>query len=227
MGTRARDSVKTVVDAITGADGRVSEPRSVGDAIAAMIAGGAAARIMSSSAALFDAGGRLLLDERTRQLVRTTAQRGAEHAFGYAAGPLLGPATTARLPDMVTESVDVASAAGPFAVRAAAKEVLKGAGRAGGFGFVIDGAIATLEAVSAVRDGSMDRRGAAMHIAGKGVAGGASTGAGVLLGASVVALTGRVAAPVVFAIAAFGAMSAKRLLRRLMNANVGSSESRA
>ena len=227
MGARDYENVKTVVEAVAGADGRVSEPRSVGDAIGAMIAGDSAARVTSSSAALFAAGGRALLDERTRMLVRTTVQRGAERAFGYAADPLLGPATTARLPGMVAEAVDVASAARPLAVRAAAKEVLKGVGRAGGFGFAIDGAIATLEAVSAVRDGSMDRTGAAMHIARRGVAGGASTGAGVLLGASVVALTGRVAAPVVFAVAAFGAMSAKRLLRRLMNANGGGDGSRA
>ncbi len=227
MDARDFENVKTVVEAVTRADGRVSQPRSVGDAIGAMIAGGSAARVMSSSAALFDAGGRALLDERTRTLVRTTAQRGADRAFGSAAAPLLGPATTARLPGMVAEAVDVASATRPLAVLAAAKEVLKGAGRAGGFGFAIDGALATLEAVSAVRDGSMDRKGAALHIARKGVAGGASTGAGVLLGVSVVALTGRVAAPVVFAVAAFGAMSAKRLLRRLMNTNVGGNESKA
>lgn len=227
MDARDYENVMTVVDAVTKADGRVSETRSVGDAVGAMIAGGSAARVMSASAALFDAGGRALLDERTKRLVRNTAQRGAERAFGSAAAPLLGPATTARLPAMIAEAVEVASATRPLAVRAAANEVLKGAARAGGFGFAIDGAIATLEALSAVRDGSMDRRGAAMHIARRGFAGGASTGAGALLGVSVVALTGRVAAPVVFAVAAFGAMTAKRLLRRLMNANVDEDGSRA
>jgi hypothetical protein len=209
------ENVNTVVEAVTKADGGLSEPRRVGDVIGAIIAGGRAAHVMSPSAALFEAGGRLVLDEGTKTLVRTAAQRGAEHAFGYAGGPLLGPATITRLPGMLTTAVDVASTAGPLAVRAAAKEVLKGAGRASGFGFAIDGAIASVEALVAVRDGTMDRRGAALHAAREAATGAASTGAGVLLGAAVVALTGRVAAPVVFAVAAFGASGAKRLLRRL------------
>jgi hypothetical protein len=217
LGMDARDleNVKTVVEAVTTGDERVSEPRSVGDAIGAMIAGGRAAQLMSSSAALFEAGGRVLLDEGTRLLVRNTAQRGAEHAFSYAAGPLLGPAAAARLRRLLMAAGGVASAARPLAVRAAATEVLKGAGRAGGLGFVIGGAIATLDAVVAVRDGAMDRRAAATHVVREAATGGASTGVGVLLGVSVVALTGGVAAPVVFAVGAFGAMGAKRMLRHM------------
>ncbi len=45
-------------------------PRSVTDALRAVIAGGGAAKVLASSAALFEAGGKLLLDEATRSAVR-------------------------------------------------------------------------------------------------------------------------------------------------------------
>jgi hypothetical protein len=216
MDASDREDMKAAVeDAATKAEGSLSDPRSVGDAIEAMIAGGCAAHVMPASAALFEAGGRRLLDPGAQTLMRTSAQRGAEHAFRNVAGPLLGRATMARLPGMLTSAADVTSAAGPVGARAAAKEVLAGTGRASGFAFVIDGAIASLEAVVAVRSGLMDRKGAALHMARAAATGAASTGAGVLLGASMVALTGGVAARVVFAVAAFGAVGAKRLLRGL------------
>jgi len=79
---------------------------------------------------------------------------------------------------------------------------------------VIDGAVASLEAAVAVRSGAMDRRTAAVHVATEAATGAASTAAGVLLGAGLVALTGGIGAPVVFAIGALGAIGAKQLLRR-------------
>jgi hypothetical protein len=214
MNSSESENVKAVVDAVSRTE-VASDPRSVADALRAMIAGGRAAHVMTSSVSLFEAGGKTLLSEGTKTLVRSAAERGAQNAFGYAAGPLLGAAAPANAPSMITTAVEVAYATGPLAARAAAKELLKGAGRAGGLGFLIDGAIASLEAAVAVRDGVMDRRRAAFHVAKEAATGAASTGAGVLLGAGMVALTGGVAAPVVFAVGAFGALGTKRLLRRL------------
>ena len=52
-----------------------TDPRSVGDALRALIAGGGAARVIPSSVALFEAGGRLLLDEGVKNIVRSAAEQ--------------------------------------------------------------------------------------------------------------------------------------------------------
>src|SRR3712207_5387269 len=67
-----------------------TDPRSVGSGLRAVIAGGAAARVIASSVALFEAGGKLLLDEGAKNALRRAAEHGAESAFALAAGPLLG-----------------------------------------------------------------------------------------------------------------------------------------
>jgi hypothetical protein len=195
----------------------VSEPRGVGDALRAVIAGGGAAKAIASSLTLFEAGGKLLLDEGTRSLVRGAAERGAESALQLAAGPLLGPAHAAlKKPIAVlANSGKTARTLGPAVVRTAGKEILKGAGKAAGIGLVIDGAIASVEAVVALRNGALDKKAAASYVATEAATGALATGAGVLLGASLVALTGGVATPVVFAVGALGSIGTKRALRRL------------
>lgn len=190
-----------------------ADAQTMGSALRAVIAGGGAARVIESSVALFEAGGKLLLDEGTKRVIRTAAERGAESALAFATGPLLGPsAMLAKQP--VALLTKAARRVGPLAARTAGKEVLKGAGKAAGIGLLIDGALAGVDAVSAVRNGSMDRRGAITYVAKEAATGAVSTGAGVLLGAGLVALTGGAAAPVVFAVGALGAIGTKRLLRR-------------
>jgi hypothetical protein len=193
-----------------------TDPRSVGDALRAVIAGGAASRALASSVALFEAGGKLILDEGAKNLVRSAAERGAESALALAAGPLLGPATMfAKKPiGLLAGATKAARTAAPLAARAAGKELLKGAGKAAGIGFVIDGAVAGVEAVVAVRSGAMTKKGAGMYVAKEAATGAVATGAGVLIGAGLVALTGGIAAPVVFAVGALGSIGTKRLLRR-------------
>lgn len=61
----------------------------------------------------------------------------------------------------------------------------------------------------------MDTRGAATYVAKEAATGAIATGAGVLLGAGFVALTGAMAAPVVFAVGALGSIGMKKLLRRV------------
>lgn len=191
-------------------------PRSVTDALRAVIAGGGAAKVLASSAALFEAGGKLLLDEATRSAVRGVAERSAESALALATGPLLGPVTVlAKKPIGMLSNVNKAArAAGPVVARAASREVLKGAGRAAGIGLLIDGAVASVEAAVAVRRGTMERDAAVKYVATEAATGAVATGAGVLLGAGLVVLTGGVATPVVFAVGALGSIGAKRLLRR-------------
>ena len=81
---------------------------------------------------------------------------------------------------------------------------------------MIDGAVASFEAIVAVRNGSSDKKTAVKHVAKEATTGAIARGAGVLLGAGLVALTGGIAAPVVFAVGALGSIGTKRLLRRLV-----------
>jgi hypothetical protein len=198
------------------ADDKTADPRTFSDALRAVIAGGAAARAIASSVALFEAGGKLLLDQSAKDLVRGAAERTAASALAVATGPLLGPAAEiAKRPiELLATTGKAVRAVGPAAARAAGVELLKGAGKAAGVGMVIDGAVAGVEAAPAVRAGTMDRRGAAVHVATEAATGAVATGTGVLLGAGLVALTGGAAAPVVFAVGALGSIGTKRLLRR-------------
>ena len=81
---------------------------------------------------------------------------------------------------------------------------------------MLDGAVAGVEAIIAVRNGSTDKKSAVIHVAKEATTGAIATGAGVLLGAGLVALTGGIAAPVVFAVGALGSIGTKRLLRRVV-----------
>lgn len=193
-----------------------ADPRSVGGGLRAVIAGGGAARVIASSVALFEAGGKRLLDEGAKTALRRAAEHSAEGALALAAGPLLGPtqAVLKKPIAMLAHTGKAARAIGPTAARVAGKEILKGAGKAAGIGLVIDGAVAGVEAVVAMRDGSMNRKEAATYVATEAATGAVSTGAGVLLGAGLVVLAGGIAAPVVFAVGALGAIGTKSLLRR-------------
>ncbi|MDB4944295.1 MAG: hypothetical protein JWP97_3829 [Labilithrix sp.] len=201
------------------------------DSLRAAVAGGGAAKLIATSASLFEAGGKNLLSQSAQRMVRAAAEKGAKQAILTAAGPVLetasglarglesvSPASSALAfgARAVKSSGKLALGAGKTAFRVASEEVLKGAGRAAGVGFVIDGAVAGLEAVIAVRNGSTDKVSAAKYVAKEATTGAVATGAGVLLGAGLVALTGGIAAPVVFAVGAMGSLGTKRLLRRLI-----------
>ena len=185
----------------------------------AAIAGGEAAKLISSSAALFEGGGKLVLSEGAKQAVRQVAERGASRAIAMSAGPILASAGSLAAKPVLALTTKAGAASvmakgvGKHALRAAGTQVLKGAGKAAGIGFVLDGAVASVEAIVAVRNGSTDRRSAAIHVVKEATTGAIATGAGVLLGAGIVALTGGLAAPVVFAVGALGSIGTKRLLR--------------
>jgi hypothetical protein len=203
------------------------------DSLRAALAGGEAARLIASSAALFEAGGKHVLSEGAKHAVREVAERGAARAIAMTTGPILesaGSLAAKPLLKMTSKAgaalglEQTAGAAGGVvargfgkqAMRMAGKQVLKGASKAAALGFVIDGAVAGVEAVIAVRNGSTDKKTAAIHVAQEATTGALATGAGVLLGASLVALTGGIGAPVVFAVGALGSIGAKRLLNRVV-----------
>jgi hypothetical protein len=210
----------------------MSEPKviDIADSLRAALAGGEAAKLLASSAALFEAGGKHVLSEGTRRAVREVAQRGAHRAIAIATSPVLESAGELAAKPIaalaskaglgptaaVTNTQTLARRAGTQAMTMASKEILKGAGKAAGIGFVIDGAVAGYEAIIAVRNGSTDKKTAMKHVAKEATTGAIATGAGVLMGASLVALTGGIAAPVVFAVGALGAIGTKRLLRRVI-----------
>lgn len=201
----------------------------IADSIRAVIAGSHAARVVASSTTLFETAGKRLLTESARTALRGAVERGASRAIAAVAGPLFEPvASLGARPaaflgagahsagDAAAIARSAATGLGKHAARAAAKEVLKGAGRAAGIGFVVDGAVASVEAVLAVRSGSADMKTAAKHVAKEASSGAVATGAGVLLGAGLVALTGGLATPAVFVVGAIGAIGTKRWLRRAL-----------
>jgi hypothetical protein len=184
------------------------------ETLRASVAGQAAVKVAFAASTLFEAGGRRVLAPATQAALRRLAERGAQRAIATVTTPLLdgaaalAPGASAASTATRTISVQVA--------RSAAREVMKGAGRAAALGFVVDGAFAGVEAVIAVRSGNTDRASAVRHVAKEAASGAVATGAGVLVGAGLVALTGGLAAPVVFAASAAGAIGVKRVVRRWM-----------
>mgnify|MGYP001439557513 CR=1 FL=1 len=57
--------------------GAATEPRTIGQALRSAIAGGGAAHVIASSVTLFEAGGKLLLDESAKNALRSAAEKGA------------------------------------------------------------------------------------------------------------------------------------------------------
>jgi len=206
----------------------------INDSLRAAIAGGEAARLLASSATLFEAGGKLVLSEGVQRAVREVAARSAARAIAITTGPILESAASLAGKPLIAMSAKagaalgvkssigasatgaVAKGIGKQAMRIAGKQVLKGAGKAAGIGFVLDGTIAGVEAIIAVRNGSSDRKTALKHVAKEATTGAIATATGVLLGASLVVLTGGIAAPVVFAVGALGSVGTKHLLRRFV-----------
>ncbi|WP_437635246.1 hypothetical protein [Sorangium sp. So ce854] len=207
------------------------------------IAGGGAVAVRGAAEALFSTAGKGLLDEGAREgLRRAMVENTAAVVDTFAPGLSMGPQATAAAKLIVDQGgkqagalvaqeaarragqaalADGASAAAAKALareamKTAGREVLKGAGKAAGIGFVIDGAFGAYEGVTAYQRGEMTKKGALAHAAQEASTGAVATGAGVLLAAGLVAVTGGAAAPLVFAVGAGGAIGAKQILRRLV-----------
>jgi hypothetical protein len=236
--TKAPSPVHVDFGAPSSAAARSSDPAvvNIADSLRAALAGGEAAKLLASSAALFEAGGKHVLSAGAQRAVREVAERGAARAIVMSTGPILESAGSLAAKPIIAMTAKagaalgvksgaragavagstVAKGIGKQAMTIAGKEVLKGAGKAAGIGFVLDGAVAGVEAIIAVRNGASDKKSAVIYVAKEATTGAIATGAGVLLGASLVALTGGIAAPVVFAVGALGSIGTKRLLRRVV-----------
>lgn len=205
------------------------------------IAGSGAVAVRGAAEALFSAAGKGLLDEGAREgLRRVMVENTTAVVDALAPGLSLGAQTTAKIiadqggtqaaaivaqaaglhagKAALTDGVSAAVAKGLAreAMKAAGREVLKGAGKAAGIGFVIEGAFGAYEGVTAYQRGEMTKKEALAHAAQEASTGAVATGAGVLLAAGLVAVTGGAAAPLIFAVGAGGAIGAKQVLRRLI-----------
>ena len=190
-----------------------TETTRLGEAFRGAIAGGHAAKLIGSATAIFKAGGNKVLSEATQSTLRAAVEKGAEKAIASATGALALPAELSPM-KLIGSGARATTAVVKGGARVAVREIAKGAGKAAGIGFVVDGAVATVEGVVAVRAGTMDKNAAVKHVAKEATTGAVATGAGVLLATGLVALAGGVAAPVVFAVGALGSIGTKRVLRR-------------
>ncbi len=179
------------------------------------IAGHAAVGVQHAAQALYDAGGKDLLDGTLQAGVRRVLTRGAIDTVTVLAPTLLTGSAAAVPPGLRALTVGASAVTGQT-VRAASAQVLRGALRGGGVGLVVDGAIGAVTGALAYRRGAMTRKQACVHTAIEAGTGAVSTATGVALVAGVIALTGALAAPTVLAIGAGGALATKLGLTRLL-----------
>src|SRR5690348_11187132 len=85
----------------------------VTDSLRAAVAGGGAAKLIASSAVLFEAGGKTLLSEGAQNVVRAAAEKGAKQAILLTAGPVVESAKG------LAKGLDAAGSALSFGAKAA------------------------------------------------------------------------------------------------------------
>ncbi len=177
------------------------------------------AAVTSAAETLFQEVGQHLLSETSRQTLRSAAEEGATQMLEHAAPGLLTQAAggaAKTLPKAVSSAGrDLARATSREVVKAASKEVLKGAGRAAGLGFVLDGAVAAVEAVHGYQTGQLNGGEACTHVVREASTGAVASGGGVLVAAGLVALTGGTAALPLAAVAVGSSIGIKLGLKSL------------
>jgi hypothetical protein len=183
------------------------------DALRSAIAGTAGASLRDAAEALFEAGGRKVLPLAVQRAVRSTVEQ--EAARLLTAGGLLQQSASAagRIAEGGAGAVRATALQG---ARAAGRQILRSVGSAAAAGALVDGGWATVQAVARVRSGSMSQRDAVVHVAQEAGTGAAATAAGAATAALLVAMTGGVAAPAVFMVAAAATLGAKMGLDALL-----------
>jgi hypothetical protein len=195
------------------------------------ISGAAGVLAAGPSHVIFQAVGQKVLPLATRRLgARVATQVAAQVGLG---APLevqafvrvadAGVRELAAMPSAastslaVTRTAALGGAASRPIVVAAARNVGIVAGRAAALGLVLDGGLATIDAVRSVRSGEATREQAVRYVAKEAFSGAVATGAGVLAVSAVVALTGGLGAPAAFFLGAGASMSVKHLLKRALS----------
>ncbi len=185
----------------------------------ANVAGGEALAAAPAARILYQAGGKHLLSEATQSAVRELSERSAAQLLARAVPEVerlaqLRLAASARAGTALEVVAGSSRVLGREAARAAGKQVLRSAGKAAGFGLLIDGVVGGAEAILGYRRGAMSARQAWVHAGTEAATGAASAAAGVCAAAGLIAVTGGIGAPVVFAVAAAGSMVTKMGLMR-------------
>jgi hypothetical protein len=176
------------------------------DAVRSALAGAQGVGTRGAAQAIFDAGGHAVLPPALQGAVRGAVEREASRwllKIGLAgdAGARQGSAS------LFAEGA--ARAVGAQSVRSATRQIVRALGVSAAAGAVVDGGWALVLAERRVREGSMTRRQAALHVAREAGTGAAAVAVGAAASTAVVALTGGLAAPAVFAVGAVAAFGAK------------------
>lgn len=174
------------------------------DALRGAIAGSRAVAVRAAARVLFEAGGQRVLPATVQQIVRGAVEREASRvlaAIGVASRALESRAA----PAMVVRGVGAAS-----------RQLLMGVGSAAAAGALVDGGWALWGSLRRVRAGSMTRTQAAAHVAREAGTGAAATAAGTAAAALLIAVTGGVATPALFVVAAAASIGAKAGLEAWM-----------
>jgi hypothetical protein len=173
------------------------------DAVRGAVAGSGGASARTAAQVLFNAGGNKVLPVVVQRAVRSTVERQASKLL-TGAGLLEHASAAGRLMEGRTARNVVLHGA-----RAAGRQVFRSIGAAAAVGALVDGGWATMQAVKGVRAGSMTQKEAAAHVAREAGTGALATAAGTATAALLVAMTGGIAAPALFAVAAVVSMGAK------------------
>ncbi len=174
------------------------------------IAGTGAVAVQTAAEALFHRGGERLLSHAAKRALRGVVIESSAGALELATPTLLG-----RIARVVGDEAarELTRRGGRLlagrAARSAAHEVLHVAVRAGGLALAFDAAFGINEGISRYRKGEATAREACVHAAKEAATGAFATAAGVALGAGLVAVTGPVSVPVMFAVGAGGSILAK------------------
>jgi hypothetical protein len=167
------------------------------DALRGAIAGSRAVAVAAAARSLFEAGGRRVLHPTLQRAVRGTVEREASKvlaAIGVASRTL----ETTGAPTVALRSA-----------RMAGRTLLRGVGGAAAAGALLDGGWALYKSLPKVRKGEMSQREAAEVVAREAGTGAAATAAGTAAAALLVTLTGGIATPAVFVVAAAASIGAK------------------
>lgn len=186
--------------------------------VRAQVAGLEACATRAASLCLHEVAGRRWVPESLRLVTRRLFDGAAGSAVAAdAAGVVVSRALVERSAARGASALArTAGEAGRVAAAIAAREVLRGVGRASAAGFVVDAAIGGVVAARAYRRGECTAREAWGHVAEEGITGGLACGAGVALAVGAVALSGGLGVVTVFAIGAAGATGAKAGLQRIV-----------
>jgi hypothetical protein len=197
------------------------ETSRAGDLLRARAAAAEAIAVAGAAETLFERFGQQLLAPAARESLRNAAVESTRQALQQSAPGLLSLAAADGLAAGTRQlayegTKDVMTSLPRKAVKGAAREIMKGVGRAAGVGFVIDGVIGGAEAVYGYAQGNITGEKACLHVLKEAGTGAAATAAGVGMAAGLVILTGGMAAPLLVLVAVCGSVATKLGLKSLI-----------